>query len=252
MSIDETVYAAPESALARPDSAHARSLESAIAGDWDFDIGEVMSEAWRLVAGSKGVIWVGLLIAFAINVVLSMVGGLAAVALPESPEIAMGVSVVFQLGGQAVVWVLTGGLYLYAIKRAADQESASVNDVLSALPLFLPLAGVMFLSTLLTFVGFVLLIIPGIYLAIGYMLALPLKVERGLGIWEALETSRKSIQNHWFKVFGLGLVTAIAVGLGSLITLGIGMIWAWPFFILVYGVLYHRIFGYSGAGSAQG
>lgn len=37
------------------------------------------------------------------------------------------------------------------------------------------------------------LVLPGIYLAVSYQLSLPLVADKGLGPWEAMETSRKIV-----------------------------------------------------------
>lgn len=252
MSMDENVYAAPQSALDRPVAAGARSLEDAIEGNWDFDIMEVMSEAWQKISGAKGAMWVGILVMYAVSFGLQMVGGGIAAALGEGSVLGVSLAIVVQLAGQAIAYVVTAGVYYYAIKWSAGDSSATATDVLSGFSVAAPLLGVYLLMALLVMVGFALLILPGFYLIIAYSLAAPLVIERGLGVWEALETSRKAITNHWWKVFGLGLVSSIAAGLGMVVTLGIGIVWAMPFFFMVYGVLYNRIFGYSGSGETAG
>jgi uncharacterized membrane protein len=77
---------------------------------------------------------------------------------------------------------------------------------------------------------------------VAYILAIPLVVERKLSPWQALETSRKAITQHWFKVFGLFLVLGVIV-LVSAIPLGIGLVWTLPMAIIAIGVLYRTIFG---------
>ena len=252
MSMDESVYAAPESALDRPVESSARSLEDAIEGNWDFDIMEVIREAWDKTSGAKGALWVGLLITYAASFVMQFVG--VGVGAAVGSESALGLSLIFglQFLGQAVAIVVTTGMYYYAIKWTAGDTSAEAKDILSAFSIAGPLIGMWLLMVALIMVGFVLLVLPAFYLMIAYILAGPLVIERGLGVWEALETSRKAITNHWFKVFGLLAIAGFAMTLGTIFTLGIGMIWAMPFFFLLYGVLYNRIFGYSGAGGAAG
>ena len=98
------------------------------------------------------------------------------------------------------------------------------------------------LMMLMVYVGFFLLIIPGLYLSVAYMLALPLVAERSLTPWQALETSRKAISRHWFKVFGLLLVLSLLM-LVSMIPLFIGLIWTGPLFVVSMGILYRTIFG---------
>lgn len=244
MSSDDSMYRAPASSLDRPSEGSARSLDDAIAGRFDFDFGEVLSEAWRLVDGSKGVI----LGAFAIQLVLNVVSQGIMRFGSDSDNALFGIlSFLISLGVNVVTYTITAGIFLYAIKRAAGDASASFDDVLSCFGIALPIFGLAVLQGILTGLGFVLLILPGIYLAVAYAFAIPLKVERGLGIWESLETSRKSVTNVWWKVAGLFLVVGLAVILGGAVTLGIGLIWLAPFGTFVVAVLYREIFGYSGA-----
>ena len=252
MSVDDSVYAAPESSLSRPVEGTARSLDDAMAGNWDFDIGDVLSEAWRVLAGSKGVIWIGLLIGGGANIALQMIGSGFQVAMEDSPGAAISISLVLNMVGQFIQTVATAGVYLYAIKRVAGDERAGLEDVTSAFSIALPLIGLSLLSGLITGLGFLLLILPGIYLAVAYGMAVPLKIERGLDVWEAMETSRKTIQNQWFKVFGLNIVVFLAIIFGAMFTLGIGLIWLSPFAFLTSAVLYNRIFGYSGTDATAG
>lgn len=244
MSSDESLYRAPESSLDRPVRGTARSLDAAMAGDWDFDFGEVLSEAWRLTNGSKGVIWLGAAITLGANMVFQ---GLNAFAAESGSSLLYLLLAVAYIGSLVVGYAVNGGTTLYAVKRAAGDETASFDDVLKGFTMILPILGVLLLYGLLSMVGLLLFVIPGIYVMVACVLALPLKVERGLGVWESIQTSRKAVHHRWFKVAALLFVTALAVGFGSILTLGIGAIWLIPYFSLVYGVLYREAFGYSGA-----
>ena len=90
--------------------------------------------------------------------------------------------------------------------------------------------------------GLVLLVLPGIYLAIAYGFAIPLALERGLSPWEAMETSRKAVTHRWFAFLGLSLVCALLLML-SVLTLGIAYIWVLPLCVLAYGIAYRNLFG---------
>ena len=72
----------------------------------------------------------------------------------------------------------------------------------------------------------------------------PLITDKGMGVWEAMETSRKAIHKCWFRVFGIYLLM-ILIYLVSMIPLGIGLIWTMPMIIMVGGILYRRLFGVS-------
>jgi len=94
----------------------------------------------------------------------------------------------------------------------------------------------------MTVIGFVLLILPGIYLSIAYVFTLPLIADKNMTVWEAMEFSRKSVTKHWFKVFGLLFLLSLMMAVGTL-ALGIGLIWAIPLmFVTLYGLLYPLIF----------
>ncbi len=243
MSNDESMYRAPESSLDRPVEGTARSIDDAVEGRWDFDIGDVLREAWRLVDGSKLDIWKGIGVIILAQVIYQV---LNAFAVQSESGVLLLLSFLLSLAASFVNYIMQGGIFKFSIKRAAGDASASFDDVMSAFSMALPIIGVMLLYTILAGIGFLLLILPGIYLVVALWMALPLKVERDLGIWESITTSRQAVHHHWFKVAGLMLITGLGVGLGSLLTLGIGAIWLVPFGSLITAVAYREIFGYSG------
>src|SRR5687768_11057692 len=51
------------------------SLEKALAGDYDFEISDVLKEAWELNNGFKGTFWGGALVAYLLVFVVFMVLG---------------------------------------------------------------------------------------------------------------------------------------------------------------------------------
>jgi uncharacterized membrane protein len=90
--------------------------------------------------------------------------------------------------------------------------------------------------------GFALLIIPGIYLSIGYMMTYPLIMDKDLSPWEAMEASRKAIHHHWFQIFGLFFVMGL-IFIASALPLGIGLFWSIPMGVIMTGIIYRTIFG---------
>ena len=159
----------------------------------------------------------------------------------DNPMLAAVAELVIGIFASALAYPFLAGINMIGIRRAADQP-ISFNDVFSHFGRTVPLMITAILTMLLIYVGMLLLIIPGFYLAIAYMLAIPLVVERGLSPWQALEASRKAISQHWFKVFGLFLLLGLITGI-SAIPLGIGLVWTIPLFTIAIGVLYRTIFG---------
>jgi uncharacterized membrane protein len=216
------------------------SLETGITGNYSFGIGETLSEAWARTQGAKLTLILAGLAYFGILFVASFVLGFVSAFLgggQESPLLA----VVQQVILTAVTLPIGVGLFLLGLKRAVDQPLA-VSSIFQYFDKTVPLFLTMLLMYLILVIGFLLLILPGIYLAVAYYLALPLVVEKNLGPWQALEASRKAITHRWFAVFGLVLLLML-INLIGMIPLGIGLIWTVPLTMIAMGVLYRNIFG---------
>jgi hypothetical protein len=246
-SPSENPYTAPVSNLQdSTPNPQVLSIEEALSRGYDFRVGELISEAWRLVAGSKGIIIGGFLLYYAaimlINTVLGFIFGLLGLEAEADNLVGLFVSqFAISILGSVLTYPLLAGLMLIGIRRAAGQE-INFNQLFIPFNNPMPVIITGILMMLLVYAGMLLLLLPGLYLAIAYMLALPLVIERGLSPWQALETSRKAISQHWFKVFGWGLLLGLIVGL-SIIPLGIGLVWTIPMWMISTGILYRTIFG---------
>jgi len=131
--------------------------------------------------------------------------------------------------------VFYGGLYVFYLKKIRGQP-AELGDAFSGFSLaFLPLMLASLVSTLLTTLGVLLLILPGIYLAVSYTFIYLLIVDQKLEFWSALEVSRRVVTSQWWRVFGLVLLGAIIAALG-VIALFIGFFVTLP--ILIGAVAY--------------
>jgi len=216
------------------------SLEQALAGNYDFEIGEVMSEAWELTKGFKATFWGGALIVYGVVIAVVLVSGfLTQAVFGAKPHflISMGTNAL----GTLLTSPLTLGLIMLTVKRAAG-TAVTFEVVFGYLNKAVPAIVVSFLTLILTYLGLALLLIPGIYLSVAYGMAKPLLADRGLAPWQSMEVSRKALTHKWFKIFGLYLVVGVLVFLSALF-FGVGLIWTAPWSMLVLGVLYRRIFG---------
>lgn len=105
----------------------------------------------------------------------------------------------------------------------------------------IPLLIMFILMGVLIVGGLVLLILPGIYLAIAYSFAPYLIIEKGMGVWESLETSRKAITQYWWRYFCLMLVSALLI-IAGIIPLFIGLIWVLPIVTIAAGEVFVETF----------
>jgi len=106
----------------------------------------------------------------------------------------------------------------------------------------LPLFVTTILYILLSLVGLLIFILPGIYLLFAYTYALPLVAEKGMSPWQALETSRKTITHRWFTFFFISIIFLIIMTASFFIGL-IALIWTLPMSIIAYGIMYRNMFG---------
>lgn len=224
---DSNPYQTPQSNLQEQPSVNYQANPN-------WDIGSVFNEAWQLTSGYKATLWGALLIYIGISIAVSLpfeLIGKGSIIMMVLSQIAIGLA----------TYPLYAGMTILGIKR-------SVGDATNAFMVFdfysktIPIFLLYLLMMILIAVGLVLLIIPGIYLMVAYSMAIPLMVEKNMGIWEALETSRKTVHKCWFQVFGLYLVILILVVVAAL-PLGIGWIWALPFANIVTGIVYRNLFG---------
>lgn len=223
------------------------SIEQAMAGQTPFSIRQIIAEAWEKVRGSKGTIWAAflmyMLVALPVALIVSMVLGGVGASVGGVGGSVMGV-LLSQVAILAIVMPMAAGLWMIGIKRAAKQP-VDFTEIFKHYDRTLPVLGVMVLQYILVLIGFLLLIIPGIYLSIAYTMALPLVIEKKLSPWQALETSRKAIHHHWFRFLGLGIVMGVIYLVSALLTLGIALIWVLPFLMLCVGVCYRNLFGFD-------
>ena len=237
-------YAAPTSDLQQTPSNQAPSIEEALARGYDFSIGELLSESWSKVKGTKGIIIGGFLVFYVVLLAATFIlGGVVGIfcALSENLFLVFVGEILISLLASALAYPFMAGINMVGIRRAADQP-LSFNEIFSHFGRTVPLIITAVVMMLLIYLGMILLLIPGIYLAVAYLLAIPLVVERGLSPWQALEASRKAITQHWFKVFGLFLLLGLIV-IVSAIPLGIGLVWSIPLMVVAIGVLYRTVFG---------
>ena len=132
------------------------------------------------------------------------------------------------------------GLGLLGIRRAAGKVTL-VSMLWEPYSQAIPLIVMFVFMTALIVAGFFLLILPGIYLSIAYSFAPYLIVEKDMGVWEAMETSRKAITQYWWRYFGLMIIAMVLIIIGS-IPLLVGLFWVLPIVAIATGEVFAKTF----------
>jgi hypothetical protein len=175
-------------------------------------IGAVLGEAWSLYKRFFGRFFLTAFVVFAMLDLLSAVANTAG-------------------GGGAwfVVWALVAavvGVIGYFWVQAALVET--VNDVRdgradrsigetyeTVRPVLLTATAAGILAALGIGLGFVLLIIPGLYLLTIWSMLIPAIVLERRSVGEAFGRSREIVRGNWWPVFGLILITFVLVAIAS-------------------------------------
>ncbi len=136
--------------------------------------------------------------------------------------------------------VLLGAFACYFLRRIRGQPSTIPDAVKGVGKPFGALVAIGLVTSLFVTAGFFCLIIPGIYLLVAYLFAAFLAVDKGLGFWDAMETSRRVITRNWWRVFGLILLGIPVMVLGAL-ALGVGIFVAIPLVLGAYVYAYEDL-----------
>ena len=164
-----------------------------LAREPELRLGECLRSGVSFFAGNAGFVLATVFIAWLIKFLMAftpLIGGI----------------VLLLLGG-----VVTGGLYLACLRRIRG-EPAGVGNVFDGFKLCfvqLMLAGA--ISSLLTQLSFLLCVVPGIYLGVAWIFALPLVADKRLEFWSAMELSRKVVTRVWFEMLLLLMIVFLPV-----------------------------------------
>jgi hypothetical protein len=221
--------------------------------DYDFDIGEVIGDAYELTKGVKLTFFLAFLFYIFIFIGTSMIVTLA---YPGFVEDQLS-QVVFQIIISVIAIPMMVGIQMLALKHTRG-ESIGFKDIFNyydktfklffasisvALIIYIPLIIFIIIGIVAKMPAVIILaIFPILYLALSYTYTTQLIADKDLGIWEAMELSRKAVQRHWLKFFGLGMMLAIIYLIGALLLL-VGLIWAIPMVVIAMsGVVYSKMF----------
>lgn len=219
------------------------SLEKGLAGDYELSLGSLLSEAWERVAGSKGTVWMAMLFYIGLAFLIGMFFGILNTGPVDPQEIQPPtlVEAIGNLVSALVLMPMAVGLAFLATALAMG-ESPNPKSLFGWYDNTLKIFLTALLMNLMILLGLLLFILPGIYLAVSYQLALPLAVDKKLGPWEALEASRKVIGHKWFLVLGYDVIATAVIVLSSVL-LGIPLIWTVPTMVIAFGILYRTMVG---------
>jgi len=241
------IYSAPNAPLMQAGALEGYgSVEKALAGNYELNVGDILSEAWTKTSGSKWTfqvafsIYIGvMLLVFGIFAVFGVVLGTD----ETNPSLLLTIAaeLLSQLVNFIVITPLMTGIMILGLRRAVAAPIRA-GQILNHYGKVLQLFVTALLKFIITFIGFLLLILPGIYFGVSYVFAEMLVVDKGLAPSAALTASRKAVGHNWFAMFGL-TIALVFINILALIPLTLGLIWTVPMSVIAFGIAYRNIFG---------
>lgn len=207
--------------------------------------------AWKMILKNPSVYIVGgivMLIAAAVvqapSQIISVMAGGTNVKVDPVTGVASGgpslallpFTLVLSLVSGAITTALMTGMSLAAIEDA-DTGTTKFETLFSGFKNFGNLIIGSILYTLAIYVGFLLCIVPGIYLTGALSLTLLIIIKEGANGVDGLKLSMERMKPYAFGMFGLALVAGICSALG-LLACGFGLVVTWPIYSIVLGLTY--------------
>ena len=191
------------------------------------DVGTILSDSWELFKKDPAALIVGGVIAAIVPFVITMIGYFALLipmviggASDSDTGAALGVVLGFILffvlivAAVIVAVPLYAGLFKMVIRRVREGRPAEIGDVLSC---FDQLGRLVWAALVLgVIIGLAMIvIIPGVYLAVIWVYVIPLVVDRRMSLGEAMSASKKLVgtQGFWstfVALLVLGVIAAVA------------------------------------------
>lgn len=151
------------------------------------------------------------------------------------------IPIIGTIGSIIITPALSVGFFVVA-RKIDKGESYSFNNFFDGFQKTLPLFLGQLVAGILVAIGAVLLLIPGIYLAVGYTLVSLFIWFGNKDFWDAMELSRKLVTKKWFAFFGFAIVLGL-INLAGIIALGVGIFVTIPATVIAMYAAYDDIVG---------
>jgi hypothetical protein len=186
-------------------------------GTKPLDIGEVLGDTFAVI-GRTIVVLANIAVMFiGIPAAINIAG---AVLTPVSPVFAI-FTLLGSLGMLAGMLLAYGAIFQVAMQALHGQTIAADAMVRTALVKFLPMLGLAILLGVGIFVGALLLIVPGVMLALAWSVAFPALVLEDRGVFAAFGRSAALTRKRRWSIFLLVVLVAIVIGVIELVLLAL-------------------------------
>ncbi|MFC5625716.1 hypothetical protein [Algoriphagus winogradskyi] len=188
----------------------------------DFNIGDIIEKAWEMFK-SRALFHIGFMV---------LVGAIQAGFTLYLKDYTFLYSIF-------LAPALVCGFYLVA-NRQSQKEYLDFQNFFDGFKYWWNLVITNLISSILIVGGILLLIIPGVYLLVGYLFCLLFVIFGGFDFWTSMELSRKLIQTNWLKFF-LFLLVLLALNIAGLLFFIVGIFVTIPMSYLAIYILFEEL-----------
>lgn len=155
------------------------------------------------------------------------------------------ISLIFFLlnGVPFIQGALIAGFHIYTMKKLM-RRPVGVGDIFEGFNYFIPTLIASILIGIFTFIGFLLLIIPGLIVASMYKFTYLFIVDKKMGFWEAMQASHAVVRQDYFG-FVMFLVLVFLVNVMGFCCLFVGLLVTVPMTFAAITVAYSEIVGFD-------
>ena len=195
-----------------------------------FSIEESLRFGWAKTRGHSAVLFPALLVIIAIQLLYSA----ASTVLGPSSVVGLTTMVVL-----AVLGIVAGLGYARLTLLLAQGHRATLRDMMLPMHLVWHYAAASVLVVLMVVLGFIALIIPGVYLLVRFSMLRFLVLE-GKGIMGSIRHSGPITEGVKWRLLGFFLVVAVLKALGALLFL-VGLLITVPITMVAYAHVYEKL-----------
>jgi hypothetical protein len=210
------------------------------------DIGGVFEATGDIYKKAFGTFWVVALVLLIPSAILQAIFG--------SDGLGGLIAAIVQI--VATAWLAGSIIRIVQDVEGDGRVDYSIGELLGSVwPRLLAIIGLEILVGIIVGIGLILLIVPGIILALILAVSLPALVVEGIGVFDSMSRSAELTRNNRMRILGVGillviilfgiailvgLLTAVTPFLGAIVGLILGVL-LYPYVSMLTAVLYYRL-----------
>ena len=196
------------------------SVQDLIDNGYNFDMGSYISQGWEKFKENSGAIIIPMIVYIIITFAVS-----ALVLMIVPSRMASAISNLIN-----IAFIPMGASFYMIAHKIWRNEETEIKDLTLGYEHWQALILGTIVTVVIVLVGFLALIIPGIFLAVAYSFTTMFIVLKKYEFWPAMEASRQVISKNWFQFFlfiiVLGLINlagALCLIIGLLVTIPVSI-----------------------------